>query len=980
MAPIWACLLILSVAFRSQADDFTSAATPQVAPVQAPEDLTHAFMWSLFFEAGQMQLDSLSGNLYTYANFSTAVGGLISAAQSTLDDGCAQSLVQYISNMISTAVPVKSTDTKGVSHTHLAWAGAPAPGDAAVDATAEADLYQSVAQIARAAVVLASVPKWAAQYAVQIQTYIQTVQDMVIQRFYVDQYNSTVPWLSQSPWDARSGWLAVIAASLYQATGQVSYLNLATTIGNAFKAILQPNKTGWIWDNGDILIGSQKMSTLNPKSSDAGNQEGVPDTNGATAAVSMMVLLHEAGIVFSADDVQRMANTLSDIMWNGSTTAPLISNYIDGSNKPFQFVSAPGSNAFVALGWSLLAPYTQNAQDLLTHLADAATLNPSASVTTYINSFYEPIMALYGNLIRYKMFAVPVITSASSLQANVGTPVSYQITATNNPTSYSATGLPPGLTLNATTGLISGTPTTAGSFTINLTTSNAAGTSSAITLKLTVALDPSTQLKAAGGDAQTGAVGNALSSPLVVQVTGSGGVPLAGVSVAFAVTSGVAPLSASSVSTGSDGKASVTVTLGSSPGAVTVTATVAGLSSIQFHLTAVLPPSVGTGGVVNAASNQPTLAPGSLATIYGANFTTVQTVFNNLLPAVPGGTLQCGIIGALESGKGPDSNAGGFSFTVPLGTDLAFTGGAYLSGLVSGTNSVILTLFSDSHNSPGSNLESISLVNALPSYPAAVPFISTAGSTLRAGQQYWLSAAMAQPSTSESLWCGEGDTGMGSSSIDGGPWKVNGPQFKGAFRILGAPQAQASGAPLPTSLAGVGVTVGGRLAPLLYVGPTQINFQVPYETPSGGTANVVVTANGVSSTAASATVTPASPGIFIYGNNWAVVLNQDYSLNGPSNPAKAGSYVMLYGTGAGAVSPSVPTGSAAPAAPLSTVTNVTATVNGQPATVSFQGLAPGFVGLLQVNLQVPALPSGTYPLQMTAGGAKSNSASIAVTP
>jgi uncharacterized protein (TIGR03437 family) len=89
---------------------------------------------------------------------------------------------------------------------------------------------------------------------------------------------------------------------------------------------------------------------------------------------------------------------------------------------------------------------------------------------------------------------------------------------------------------------------------------------------------------------------------------------------------------------------------------------------------------------------------------------------------------------------------------------------------------------------------------------------------------------------------------------------------------------------------------------------------------------------------------------------------------------------MLYGTGAGAVIPAVPTGSAAPASPLSMVTNVTATVNGAPATVAFQGLAPNFVGLLQVNLQVPALPSGGYLVQIVAGGAKSNSAWIAVTP
>ena len=567
------------------------------------------------------------------------------------------------------------------------------------------------------------------------------------------------------------------------------------------------------------------------------------------------------------------------------------------------------------------------------------------------------------------------------MQATVGNAFTYQITASNNPTSYSASGLPPGLTLNTTTGLISGMPTTAGSFTIALMASNAAGTSATVTLKLTAVLDPSTQLKVASGDAQTGAVGKALPTPLVVQLTGSGGAPLAGVPVAFAVTSGAATLSASSVPTGSDGKASVTVTLGSSPGAVTVTATDSGLPAIQFHLTAVLPPPVATAGVVNAASNQPTLAPGSLATIYGTAFTTPRTVFDNLAAPDPVGAIRAQFpVGSNVYGSTPDTNAVAGSFTVPLGTDFAFTGGAYLAKLLAGTNSVNLALLSDSHSSPGANLESMNLVNALTSSAAVVPFTSTAGSTLQAGRQYWLSAAMAQLSTSESVWCGDGDSGLQASSYNGGPWVVAATQYRAAFQILGAPQAQASGAPLPTSLAGVGVTVGGRPAPLLYVGPTQINFQVPYETPFGGTADVVVTANGISTAAASVTVTPAAPGIFVYGNNWAVVLNQDYSLNGPSNPAKVGSYVMLYGTGAGAASPAVPTGSAAPASPLSMVTNVTATINGLPAKVTFQGLAPTFVGLLQVNLQVPTLPSGSYLLQIAAGGVKSNSAWIAVTP
>lgn len=101
-------------------------------------------------------------------------------------------------------------------------------------------------------------------------------------------------------------------------------------------------------------------------------------------------------------------------------------------------------------------------------------------------------------------------------------------------------------------------------------------------------------------------------------------------------------------------------------------------------------------------------------------------------------------------------------------------------------------------------------------------------------------------------------------------------------------------------------------------------------------------ANGLASQPASAWVAAGGPGIFVYGSNWAIAQNQDYSLNSASNPAKVGSYVTLYGTGGGAVNPTVPTGAAAPASPLSnTVSSVTATINGMAANVTFAGLTPG---------------------------------------
>jgi trimeric autotransporter adhesin len=198
--------------------------------------------------------------------------------------------------------------------------------------------------------------------------------------------------------------------------------------------------------------------------------------------------------------------------------------------------------------------------------------------------------------------------------------------------------------------------------------------------------------------------------------------------------------------------------------------------------------------------------------------------------------------------------------------------------------------------------------------------------------------------------------------------------------FVGSGQSGTASVPLPSSFAGVSVSVNGKAAPVLFVSTDQINFQIPWETATGS-ATVTVSSSGVQTAAVKVTVLAAAPGLFFQGSQ-AIVQNFDYSLNSSSNPAKDGALIIAYLTGAGAVSPAVADGAPASASPVSNVTStVTATIDSQTAQVKFAGLAPDFVGLWQVNLLVPAgLAQGDYPLIISVNGQSSNAAKVSVTP
>jgi len=188
-----------------------------------------------------------------------------------------------------------------------------------------------------------------------------------------------------------------------------------------------------------------------------------------------------------------------------------------------------------------------------------------------------------------------------------------------------------------------------------------------------------------------------------------------------------------------------------------------------------------------------------------------------------------------------------------------------------------------------------------------------------------------------------------------------------------------SSLPLPTSFLNSTVLVNGCAATPLFAvdnvsGQQQINFQAPWEIAGQQAVAVQIVNNGGISPAIDVPVLAAQPGIINYssgGNTYGAILHADYSLATTASPATAGETVLIYGTGLGAVSTPQQDGTAAKGE--STIALPTVTIGGTAAMVTFSGLAPGFVGLNQVNIMIPlGTPSGNQPVVMTVGGVASN--------
>jgi uncharacterized protein (TIGR03437 family) len=203
----------------------------------------------------------------------------------------------------------------------------------------------------------------------------------------------------------------------------------------------------------------------------------------------------------------------------------------------------------------------------------------------------------------------------------------------------------------------------------------------------------------------------------------------------------------------------------------------------------------------------------------------------------------------------------------------------------------------------------------------------------------------------------------------------------------------AGGAPFPPDLAGTQVLLGETALPVLFVSSNQVNVLIPYSLSSSTNHPLLVQRDNTSSVPYPVTQADVLPAIYSAdatgtGLGAILIANTPY-LAGPvgayagSMPVPRGQYVSIYCSGLGPVQNTPPDGAAAPAVPpfANTMLTPSVTIGGVAApTIQYSGLAPGLVGLYQINVQVPAnAPIGSQePVVVSVNGIASNTVTIAV--
>jgi uncharacterized protein (TIGR03437 family) len=189
---------------------------------------------------------------------------------------------------------------------------------------------------------------------------------------------------------------------------------------------------------------------------------------------------------------------------------------------------------------------------------------------------------------------------------------------------------------------------------------------------------------------------------------------------------------------------------------------------------------------------------------------------------------------------------------------------------------------------------------------------------------------------------------------------------------------------LAANLGGAGVTLNGIPAPIFYSTPGQLGIQIPFELAGLSSGTIQVTVGGQTSAPRTVFLDGFAPGIFTLsqdGRGAIAALHQDgVTPVTAQRPAKPGEIIAIFGTGLGVLNPPLATGTRSTG--NRTASTPTVQIDGIGAEVLFSGAAPGFVGLNQVNVRIPATTRSApnLPVVLSIDGKQSNTVTVAVSP
>jgi len=325
-------------------------------PIEAQLNLDFEAMHRKYLSeySSLMENESVKGEGDAYYYLSYYLHGILSAVEGSKNEDLLLKAMHYADNMINAAGDINNDGIPDWSpflgsRPHLL------------------NTYQGTDPIARTAAVIMNHPEFKAKYQADARRYYDFAWQTIIQYWHIGVYDYKISWLptdlggwgTYTLWNNKCSMLGSIATHLYRAFGDSIAFDIASRVAKGFKRVLVENGTGWTWNVGATLADYTKY--------DNRNTIAYEDVSHANRKPMMMMFMYQAGIEFTKSDMERMANTLSDIIWNGQTDSPQFSNYINGSNADYNNCGRPGCVGNVYLGWVLMGAFSAKAQIALSY-------------------------------------------------------------------------------------------------------------------------------------------------------------------------------------------------------------------------------------------------------------------------------------------------------------------------------------------------------------------------------------------------------------------------------------------------------------------------------------------------------------------------------------------------------------------------------------------------------------------------------------